>query len=468
MTQASLPQLREQAQTHRAAGRNAEAVTTYKQILAAAPDDLISRHNLAGALGDIGRHREAVEVLDAALKAGLDAPESWLVFARSLLGIRKLEEAQAAYRQVIARRPGNSEAHMELAQLIWMRTGDTKAALADLETAIAANPAATILRVMKAEILGQMGETKAQYALLADILEETRGDAEIARFAARAALTLEDFETALPLARRAAEARPGDVRAQICLIEALLAHGEHERAEAVVNTLLAREPLNQHFIALQATIWRLRGDDRYRDLYDYDAFVRPVQLTAPKGWDSLESYLRDLGEELDRAHRFTEHPFFQSARHGSQIASIEHGEGPAMRAYAEAARAPLREHLRELGSGPGPMRGRNEGGVRLLGAWSMKLGHKGFHVNHVHPAGWISSACHIRPPADDPDHPKAGWLKLGEPGCITLPALEPEHYVKPQAGVMVIFPSYMWHGTVRFHAGPPRVTIAADFGPDRI
>ena len=46
-------------------------------------------------------------------------------------------------------------------------------------------------------------------------------------------------------------------------------------------------------------------------------------------------------------------------------------------------------------------------------------------------------------------------------------ALGPEHVVKPEPGRLVLFPSYMWHGTVPFDGDAPRLTVAFDLVPAR-
>jgi hypothetical protein len=40
-----------------------------------------------------------------------------------------------------------------------------------------------------------------------------------------------------------------------------------------------------------------------------------------------------------------------------------------------------------------------------------------------------------------------------------------EHFVKPKPGRLVLFPSYMWHGTVPFTTDEARMTIAFDAVP---
>ena len=65
---------------------------------------------------------------------------------------------------------------------------------------------------------------------------------------------------------------------------------------------------------------------------------------------------------------------------------------------------------------------------------------------------------------DDTD--RAGWLRFGAPPIPTRPLLEAEHFVRPQPGLLALFPSYMWHGTVPFGGDDVRTTIAFDVVPD--
>jgi len=119
-----------------------------------------------------------------------------------------------------------------------------------------------------------------------------------------------------------------------------------------------------------------------------------------------------------------------------------------------------------IGKGDDPLRRRNTGKSQIEGAWSVRLRPAGFHIDHVHQMGWLSSACHVELPAVAADeHRREGWLKFGEPGVPTQPALGPERFVRPEPGRLVLFPSYMWHGTVPFSGDEDRLTIAFDVIP---
>jgi uncharacterized protein (TIGR02466 family) len=100
--------------------------------------------------------------------------------------------------------------------------------------------------------------------------------------------------------------------------------------------------------------------------------------------------------------------------------------------------------------------------ARVVGCWSVRLQRSGFHVNHVHPEGWISSAYYVDVPDEVQDAgARSGWIKFGEPRFPT-PGAGPAHFVQPRAGRLVLFPSYLWHGTTPITGDQPRMTIAFD------
>ena len=58
-----------------------------------------------------------------------------------------------------------------------------------------------------------------------------------------------------------------------------------------------------------------------------------------------------------------------------------------------------------------------------------------------------------------------GILSFGKPGILTTPSLDAEFSTRPEVGLLVLFPSYFWHGTLPFHSEQPRLTVAFDVVP---
>jgi uncharacterized protein (TIGR02466 family) len=122
-----------------------------------------------------------------------------------------------------------------------------------------------------------------------------------------------------------------------------------------------------------------------------------------------------------------------------------------------------------VGPGGDPLRSRNAGRFAISTAWSIRLSSGGHHVDHVHPNGWLSSACYIALPPTLGDggtrSGREGWLRFGQPCFRTDPPLSADHYVRPDVGSLVLFPAYMWHGVVPFESDVPRISVAFDVVP---
>jgi uncharacterized protein (TIGR02466 family) len=139
-----------------------------------------------------------------------------------------------------------------------------------------------------------------------------------------------------------------------------------------------------------------------------------------------------------------------------------------IQALFKAFEVPIRCYLEHIGHGSDPLRRRNHRGWRFNGSWSVRLQTSGFHTSHVHPRGWLSSACYIDLPDSMADVQRLdGALAFGEPSIATTPALPAEYAVRPEVGMLVLFPSYFWHGTVPFSGDSTRLTVAFDVVPDR-
>lgn len=453
------------AQALHAEGRPLQAAKAVAEALQLSPNEPILYHNLAATLGDAGRFAEAIEALEKGFKLGLNAPESLLVYARSLSGVHRYDDAVAAYQRLLARTPIDETTHRELAQLLWMRTNDRDASFVALNRAIQDNPGALSLFVLRAQLYGQTEDARGEYALLEQAIEQFGPQPLLDYLASKAALAFGNVEAGLLHAERLLQKAPQEEKAQAACCAARIAAGDCEGAQNLLSGLINSYPENQYYIALQTTIWRLLEDPRQDDLMNYDDFVFRAELSVPSGWSSLDDYLNDLISALDSRHSFKTHPFFQSVRRGSQISSITEADDPAMRAFPQALEGPKRAFLEQLGSGSDPIRQRNTGSGDLFSAWSVLLPPNGFHINHVHPEGWVSTACHLRFESTPETNPKAGWLKFGEPGIHTPTILEPEVFVQPERGVLVMFPSYMWHGVVPFTQGTDRLTVAGDIVP---
>ncbi|HEY0198560.1 MAG TPA: putative 2OG-Fe(II) oxygenase [Rhodanobacter sp.] len=451
-----------------ALGRPQEAVDVYRRIADASPDNPAAMHALAMALGAANQHAEAEQTAGSVLTRGHRTAAVHFTHARSLIALGDFDRAERALRDCLQLELRLADAQSHLARLVWMRTGDTAQTTEVLDQALQAFAGDDALRAAKAAILQGAGDARGAYACLA---EQAAGTQASPALLVRAGLAALDFDpaTSLALAERALHASPGNAAARNLLLAAQLGVGDAHSALRHCETLLASAPDDQYLVALQTTTWRLLGDERYLALCDYPRLALPQTLPVPSSWPDLATFLADLKRSLERLHNPTGHPLlFQSLRHGTETTEdLTRNADPAIQALFRAFDAPIREYLAHVGHGIDPLRRRNNGTYRFNGSWSVRLRRSGYHNNHVHPRGWISSAFYVDLPDSMADASGTdGCLAFGQPGILTTPPLHAEHVVRPQPGMLVLFPSYFWHGTVPFASDQTRLTVAFDVLPD--
>jgi tetratricopeptide (TPR) repeat protein len=448
-------------------GRSEEALAFDRQALDRFGQSPIAWYNYAATLDDLGRSEEAVAGVEKAFTLGLDAAQAFSLYARALRAVGNHARADYAYRQSLLRAPAAVEVAWEFANYIWMLSGDVAAADSVLDAAFHAGAPPAPLLVAKASLYHAAGQPERAAALLEAASARMPGDTVILMAAIDFALRLDQVAAAERYVGLAEAVDPTDrtIIQHSAIVD--LARNRPDAALAKLRAALEDHPEDQSLWGWAATAARAAGDPLYGQLCDYDGMVRAYDLATPEGWPTLEAFLGDLGKALKDLHPYQQHPTNQSLRNGSQTMHLLTGSAdPAIKAFFRAVDAPIREHMALLGQGTDPLRRRNTGDYKLQGAWSVRLRRDGFHRDHFHPGGWLSSAFYVETPdaaLDSAD--KEGWIRFGKPPFITDPPMAPDHLIRPKPGRLVLFPSYMWHGTVPFTTDETRMTIAFDAAP---
>jgi tetratricopeptide (TPR) repeat protein len=454
-----------QAEALKHLGRMDEALALNRRAVEAGSAG--SQLEVAGVLRELGRYQDAEATARGSFATLGDAPAAFIVHGRTLQDLGRNDEAEVAYREALRRAPLNDLAHEHLGELHLGRTDDHEAAFLLLDRALA-HQATPGLVTLKARMLVRLGKPDQAYALLDQATRAAPDEPSLHAAAAKTAILHDPAlaEVALAHAERAHGLVPDVPKITAVLGETCLAAGRPERASDLAEKLLRHWGDNQALVALQAVAWRMLDDPRYRGLYDYDKVVGSWIVDTPKGWPNLSSFLGDLAKVLEASHDVPVDAFGMTRRDGLQTKQHNVGDaGSVIAAFHTALDAPIREHVARIGRGKDPLRSRNRGGYRTRSGWSVKTTAGSFHPSHLHTEGWLSSAFYVELPEAVEQPGRQGWIKFGEPGIPTRPKLEAEHYVKPDPGRFVLFPSYMWHGTLPFTGEGTRLIMSVDLAP---
>lgn len=436
-----------------------EALRSFAEAARLAPSDPSIAHGRAHVALEAGL--DAVALFEQARRLGSPKGDVLTGLAAAKTAVGRGEEAAAELDEILGQVPLWMEGHMKLAQLRSL-LGRRDIAAASLECALAASPGEAALwrGLLDLNLLG------TNYEALVDVIGRARsaGQAEdlLSEYEAIAASELGRADRADALF----DAAPEAARAALAIwrIRHLLRIGRPSEAVELIDRELASARAPAIWPYAEAA-WRLTkdprrlwldGDGRLVSLADIGRELPPLDRLA----DLLNGLHVAKGTYLD-----------QSVRGGTQtdgplLSRID----PEIRALRKAIVRAVENHVAQL---PPPQAGhpllaaRRDRRIRFAGSWSVRLRGAGHHSNHVHPLGWISSALYVslpRPQADEDPH--AGWLTLGEPQASLGLDLPPTHRIEPLEGRLVLFPSWMWHGTRPFAQGE-RLTVAFDVAPPR-
>lgn len=456
-----------QASALKVLGRLEEALAVQRRTVELYPASAVAWHNLAADLADLRKGAPARAAAERALELGLDAPQAWFVLGNACALLADVEEAERAYREAVTRRPDYCQAVFALTRLVWMRTGDADAAIAWAKALRQSGHIEPMLILIEAKVLEAADRPAEARMLLREVLSRRPRDPNFLLALAQVLLEGGECDEAAELMEKGLAIMPQSVDFLVGLASARLGQGMAQEALTLARRATDLAPLDQSTWGWLATTARAADDPAYQHLYDYPAFVRPYRIEAPSGWPSLHAYLADLAATLRRMHVLNFAPSDQSLRQGVQTpGDLADSEEPAIRAFFQVIEAPIRRYLAEVGEGPDPLRSRNTGDYLVSSAWSVWLKPSGFHFDHIHREGWLSSAFYVETPAAALEtERREGWIKFGQAPLPIIPHQPPEHFVKPEPGLLVLFPSYMWHGTVPFTSQEQRLSIAFDLLP---
>lgn len=435
----------------RGLGELGESLDHLNRAAALAPRDPLIIHALARARLEAGL--PASDNFEAVLRlAPLDS-SAILGLAAARFAEGDVAGAIAGLDAQLDQHPGWFAGHQTVARLRWL-SGDREHFTASLEAALARAPKN-----------GQLWRERIRLLLTAELFEQALAAIAHARAEVGQSRTLDQLEAW-------AVAELGDVDKADRLFAALAPLRDRVLVVPLVRHLLrAARPLEAAALAQDwlhaqqheelwpylALAWRQTGDPQWAWLEGDSRFIGVYDIAEAAGpLDALADRLRGL-------HLAIQQPLDQSLRGGTQtdgplLSRIE----PEIRALRGAILEAVGRHVAQLPphDPAHPLLRQRRDRIRIAGSWSVRLTGEGHHINHVHPAGWISSAFYVALPEGLGGEDRAGWLTLGEATELGL-ALPPIAEVEPKPGRLVLFPSTMWHGTRPFSDGE-RLTVAFD------
>ena len=380
----------------------------------------------------------------------------------------RLDAALATLERALAREPEQPFVLAELAQVQRLRDEPGRAAQA-LRRALRAAPRSAELAFNLGHTLRDLGEEEEalrafeRAAQLKPELAQALGDVGLSHH------RLGRLEAAIEHYERALERAPDLTRVLTDLAVALLEAGQARRAHEVAGDCLRREPR-----ALAAMMVRAHAADELGEtaeaaaLLDLERLVRPAAVEAVEGYASVAEFNAALRAHVEAHPSLARQPNQRTTRGGQQTGDLNVEPRGPVAALEALLQQRVRAYLDALGRDPAHPYLAQRPAAFHLNLWATLLDSAGHQAPHIHPAAWVSGVYYLQVPAevraDDPG--QQGWIEFGRaPESFPLQAAPRVRRLQPEEGLLVLFPSYLYHRTIPFESGTRRISVALDALP---
>jgi tetratricopeptide (TPR) repeat protein len=413
-------------------GRHEEALAAFRRVTDARPSDAAAHYNMGNLLNSMGKPEEAAKAFRRAAALSPDFVEAHANLGATLHLAKRYEEAIVAYRRALEKLPGNADLHHNLGA-VYRAIGRHDAA---------ANCYREALRL-------------APHRL---------------EFEERLAATLQDlgdYEAAVEAYQRVLIHAPASVDVNKGLAETLIGAGRPEEAVTLCDDFLARRGYNSAILCCKAIALGERGEEAAaRRIMDLDRFIRPCRIEPPTGFRSLAAFNAEIEREI-RAHESLDfEPAGLATSMGFQTGKLLEHPSYAIGLLALMINGAVRGYIDCLPDDPNHPFVANAPARWTLNGWGVILKAQGHQRPHIHPSGWLSGVYYVRVPASIVAGSQQGLIEFGKPPAnIGCRHAHHTRRVTPEAGRMLLFPSYVYHHTIPFEDSENRISFAFDVVP---
>jgi tetratricopeptide (TPR) repeat protein len=439
-------------------------------LATSAPSDLPYLQQQAVAAYRAGRLSDALQFCRQILKQLPDRPDVLSFAGMIALEMGDAAEAAELYGRAVRRRPDFVEAHYNLGNAL-MKLGRNDAAVEAYRRAAELKPDLIAAHNNLGNALHALGRDVEAAEAYRHVLRLAPDSPEVQRNLGIALERAGHRDQAIDAYRAVIARRPGWLLAHSNLANALLSAGEARAAVEASDRWLELSPGNIEALSIKVLALYEAGErDAGATLLDF-SLVRTLKIEPPRGYASLREFNRALADFTlthptlhvpEAADPHYHHPALAITKtfFGPGAGPVAEFEAIVRQAVADYIAAIPPEATHPFLARPPKQWD--------FASWAAVLHFQGNLTPHIHLDGYLSGVYYPQLPEllGAPEQGQAGFFELGPPPeQFPLKATVDSLPIKPEEGLMILFPSYFYHRTIPFEASERRISIAFDAVP---
>ena len=446
-----------------------DAIAVYRKILMMYPGNADALTYFGCALLEIGRASEAIDRLQEAVAADADSADAQSYLGNALQVAGDCEAAEVAYRAALDINSSECRTLNNLGVLL-LENNRLDEAVEYFRQGLVIDPNHVQAHNNICQVYTKLGKIDRAIEAGRQTIKIAPRYADGHNSLGTALVKADRIDDAIMSFREALAIQPQFLDALTNLALALVNAGNSREAVKVTDVCLEIDPGNIEALATRSVALNEVGDkDSFHNLVDIDRLLQNIHIDTPREFDGLAGFNDAL------AHHVRSHPSLKFApaehatrggRHSGDLLALPKGPMAAFERIVDesfdryVAALPTDLNHPFLARMPSQW---------TLSVWGLVLPAQGYQVPHIHHSGWISGCYYVQVSGAvaEPEEGHEGWIEFGRPQSIYRTAAAPNvHLVRPEEGLMVLFPSFFFHRTIPFKAEVDRICIAFDIQPD--
>ena len=455
---------------YRGSGQWKKARTCLGQVLQSHPNHEAARFNLALAELDGGAPETALAQLQTVLDQNPQHIGAWSNRARIEAALQHYFAARKAYAQLTRLDPGSVEGHHGMAAMS-RRLGNYDAALVAFNKVIEIAADDGEAHAGRANILADLERFEEAAAAGAQSLKYNPNAAPLWSLQGWILLQLGRLDDALAACNKAIEIDANFTPAHYHLGLVQQAMGALPAAAQALEDAIAQNP---QYVRARATLGPVHagmGDHAAAGrIFDHNGMVALHTIGGAPGYDNVGQFNQALSAHLHDHQSLMWNRPNRSTIDGSQTLDIANDQAGPVLALRSVIDDSVAAHLAAMGHRDKSNFYDQPPKTWDLVIWGVVLKSGGHQDPHNHPSGYLSGVYYLNIPDEvGKNGAEAGCLEFGlsnvkgSEGAFL--AAGQRRVVRPEAGLMALFPSYFWHRTLPFGSKTERICVAFDILP---
>ena len=416
------------------AGQLREAERLYRATLAAEPHQPDALHLLGVLLTQTGDYDGAIEHIQAALAQDGSSVLFQSSLAHAYFRSGRLEQAIAVLERVIRRQPDSFQAFSDLGAAL-QESGELESAITAYRRSIELNPGLAIVHFNLGTALKARGRTN----------------------------------DAIECVEQAVSLDPTQANFSATLAGYYLEADKLEAALRSCETCLSLAPRNLMALTFKSiALDRLGNRESAARIVDFDRLIHSRALAAPAGYRDISEFNDALASHVRSHPTLKSEPLNNATRYGMHTENLLVNPSGPIPALAKMIDTAVADYLQSLPLDfDHPYLAHRPSEFKLL-MWSVVMNSQGHQLPHMHPDGWVSGVYYVKLPSEmrAGSGKQDGWIEFGRPLRELTGSWESAvRTMRPEEGMVVLFPSYFYHQTIPFESTEQRICIAFDAVP---